>query len=45
MLEDWKESEFYWKRDSELGALAPVSPVLNSSTLDKMKKIMLLKVK
>lgn len=30
MLGDWKESEFYWKRDTELGALAPVSSVLNS---------------
>lgn len=45
MLEDWKESGFYWKRDIELRTLAPVSPVLNISTLDKMKKLMLLKVR
>lgn len=45
MLEDWKESEFYWKKDTELGALAPVSPALNSSTPDKMKKLILLKVR
>lgn len=45
MLEDWKESEFYWKMDTKLGTLTPVSPVLNSSTPNKMKKMMLLKVR